>query len=136
MKKIAILFLLGITLFMVTGCEEEGTVVSNGEKVNTTKMEHKHCERGGTLENGEVSLQYEIYYTGEVLNLIQSEEKVMSEDKEILDTYEEAYKGIHAHYEGLKYYDTEVKRDNNSVTSTIVINYDKIDISALLAIEG
>ena len=75
-------------------------------------------------------------YTGEVLNLIQSEEKVISEDKEILDKYEKAYKDIHAHYEGLEYYDTEVIREDNSVTSTIVINYDKISIPALLSIEG
>ena len=62
MKKYAILFLLGITLFIVTGCEEQKeTVISNGEKVNTTKMEHKHCERIGNLDNGEVSLHYEIY---------------------------------------------------------------------------
>lgn len=137
MKKYAILFLLGITLFIVTGCEEQKeTVISNGEKVNTTKMEHKHCERIGNLDNGEVSLHYEIYYTGEVLNLIQSEEKVISEDEEILDKYEKAYKDIHAHYEGLEYYDTEVIREDNSVTSTIVINYDKISIPALLSIEG
>ena len=137
MKKYAILFLLGITLFTVAGCEDQKeTVISNGEKVNTAKMEHKHCERIGNLDNGEVSLQYEIYYTGEVLNLIQSEEKVISSDEEILDKYEKAYKDIHAHYEGLEYYDTEVIRGDTTVTSTIIINYDKINIPALLSIEG
>ena len=139
MKKVAFLFLLGIILFTFTACEDSSTkekVISNGEVVNTKKMQHKHCERAGTIDDGEVSLQYEIYYTGEVLNLLKSEEKVISANSEILDTYEKAYKGIHAHYEGLKYYDTEVIRGDTTVTSTIVINYDKIDIEGLLSVEG
>ncbi len=139
MKKTLFIFLLGLSLLALAGCEktkEEDEIISNGQEVNTKSMQHKHCERGGTLDNGEVSLQYEIYYTGEVLNLVKSEEKVISADSSILDTYENAYKGIHAHYEGLDYYDTKVIRGDTAVTSTIVINYDKIDIQALLSIEG
>ena len=137
MKKSIIILFIGLSFFLVTGCEkEENEVISNNEVVNTDKMVHKHCEREGSMEDGEVSLQYEIYYTGEVLNLLIAEEKVMSAKEETLNTYEEAYKGIHAHYEGLAYYDTEVIRGDTTVTSKITINYDKINIQNLIAIEG
>ena len=140
MKKLLIVLIV-VSLFVLTGCEDneetkKTEIISNGEKVNTAKMEHKHCERQGTLEGGEVSLQYEIYYTGEVLNLVKSEEKVISPNEEILDKYEEAYRGIHSHYTDLEYYDTEVIRGETAVTSLITINYDKIDIQQLLDIEG
>ena len=54
----------------------------------------------------------------------------------LLDIYEEAYNNINKQYKGLEYYDTEVVRDNNSVTRDTTINYAKIDIEALLDIEG
>ena len=36
----------------------------------------------------------------------------------------------------MKYYDTNIVRDSNSVTYTIYIDYDKIDVDGLLSIEG
>ena len=138
MKKVSSLILvLIICAFFVTGCEEQEVITSGGEEVNVTNMQHKHCTREGTIDTGsQVSLNYDIYYTGEALNLLKSEEKVISSDQNVLTTYENAYKKIHANYEGLEYYDTEVVRGDTTVTSTIVINYDKVNIKQLLAIEG
>ncbi len=135
-KKSSLLVLLLALVLLITGCEEKETVKTNGEEVNTGKMIHKHCTRAGAATDAEVSLNYEIYYTGKKLNILIAEEKVMSEKEDVLTTYENAYKGIHEHYKGLKYYDTNVVRDANSVTSTININYDKIDIDQLIDIEG
>ena len=138
MKKYLIFIILFLAI-IVTGCEKKDTkeqVISNGEKVDTTKMIHEHCERAGSMDGGELSLNYELYYTGEVLNLLKSEEKVISSSDEILTTYENAYRGIHEHYKGLEYYDTEVVRGDTTVTSTITINYDKISIPTLIQIEG
>lgn len=140
MKKKVLLFIL-FGLLIVTGCTNkekdlEKTIISNGSKIETKNMIHDHCTRNGRIDNGDISLQYELYYTGEVLNLLQSEEKVISADTTILDTYENAYKQIHAHYQDLTYYDAEVIRGDTTVTSQITINYDKIDIQKLLAIEG
>jgi len=137
MKKLSIFIILLLLLF-VTGCEKEvkKEVVINGKSVNTSKMEHKYCTREGSIEGGSVSLSYDIYYTGDTLNIIKSQEKVTIDDSSSLDTYEEAYKKVHSYYEGLEYYDTSVVRSNNTVTSTININYDEIDVDKLLAIEG
>ena len=137
MKKTV--WILGIIcIAILTGCTtSKEKVMSNGEAVNTRKMEHKHCTRSGDAGSGnKVSLNYDIYYTGEVLNLLQSEEKVISASDETLTEYENAYKKIHSYYEGLTYYDTEVIRTDTTATSKITINYDKINIKALLDIEG
>ena len=134
MKKGLVIVL--ISLLFLAGCEENNVVEIDGEKVNTKEMVHEHCSRQGTLEGGEVSLNYDIYYTGEILNIVRSIEKVSSTDSSILDDYEQAYKDIHAHYKNIKNYETEVIRTDDSVTSTILINYDKIDIQALIDLEG
>ena len=137
MKKVSsILLILVVLLLFATGCEKKEVVDSNGEKVDVSKMVHKHCTRAGTATDAEVSLNYDIYYTGDVLNVLKSEEKIISAKEDVLTTYEDAYKKIHSNYEGLDYYDAEVVRGDTAVTSTITINYDKIDIDALLAIEG
>lgn len=141
MRKNRFIILLLIVLFLVSGCtskneKEKVEVKSNGKVVDTSKMQHKHCTRGATAPGAEVELNYDIYYTGDKLNLIKSEEKVVSSKDETLDTYENAYKQIHSNYEGLEYYDTEVIRGDTTVTSTITINYDKIDIDRLIEIEG
>ena len=136
MKKIFVIISLFLIVILLCGCEEKEKVVINGKTINTSKMEHKHCTRNGTLTGGEVKLEYDIYYTGDVLNVVKSMEKVISSDENILNSYEQAYKGIHAHYMGLENYDTEVVRGDTSVTSIMNINYDEIDIDELIRIEG
>ena len=136
MKRIFVIISLFLIVILLCGCEEKEKVVVNGKTINTSKMEHKHCTRNGTLDGGEVKLEYDIYYTGNVLNVVKSLEKVISPDENILNSYEEAYKKIHAHYIGLDNYDTEVVRGDTSVTSIMNINYDEIDIDELISIEG
>lgn len=137
-KKIFILILV-CTIFL-TACsskKEQTKVESNGEVINTSSMKHKKCTRTGNAGTGiDVSLNYDLYYTGDILNILHSEEKVVATNESDLDTYEEAYKKIYKNYEGLKYYDAKVERGDTSVTSDLTINYDKIDIDALLSIEG
>ena len=116
---------------------EDNNVTIGGERVNTNEMIHEHCTRSGNAGEGvKVELNYEIYSTGEILNIVQSKELIETTQKETLDLYENAYKNIHKNYEGLEYYDAKVERTDHSVTSTISINYDKIDIEKLISIEG
>lgn len=140
MKKNKMLILIVALILFLTGCDshkEKNTVISNGEKVNTSKMQVMHCSREGSASDGiEVELKYDLYYTGENINILHSEEKVISSNDENLDLYENAYKKIHTNYEELKYYDAKVIRGDTTVTSDITINYEKIDIQKLLEIEG
>ena len=144
MKKISSLILLIIvSLFIVTGCNSQSNnkannqVISNGEKVDTKTMKHKHCTRSADAgTNTDMVLEYDVYYTGEKLNLLISHEELTAEDQDMLKEYEDAYKKIATYYEGLEYYEQEVTKTSNSVTNKTTINYDKIDIKKLLAIEG
>ena len=138
--KLSVMVFITLLLF---GCEDtkkvENREVSNNSNtiINNTGSGHKHCTREATAGSGiDVSLNYDLYYEGDNLNKLYSEERVTSESKDSLDTYENAYKKIHANYEGLEHYNTSVERDENSVTSKITIEYDQIDIDALLDIEG
>ncbi|MBQ9019431.1 MAG: DUF1307 domain-containing protein [Bacilli bacterium] len=138
MKKIIFVIMIGCIL--LCGCEKEKKsstkVISNGKVVDTTKMEHKHCTREASITDGDVSLNYDIFYTGDILNILKSEEKIISASEEVLDTYEKAYRDIFQHYDGFEYYDTSVTRGDTTVVSSITINYDKIDIDKLIALEG
>ena len=141
MKKSSIIILLIISLFIFTGCEDNNKVIgeSTGSEntIDSGESGHKHCTREGNAGSGvDVSLNYELYYTGNYLNVLESIEKVVSADEKTLDTYQDAYKKIHDNYKGLEYYDAEVVRGDTSVTSHIKIDYDRINIDHLLDIEG
>ena len=142
-NKTILLILLVLSLFIVTACENQTTknnkeeVISNGTVVKTGKMKHKKCTRQANGGTGvDVELNYDVYYTDDILNLLVSQEKIITEDISILEEYEDAYKKISVNYKGLEYYDQEVIRTNNSVLNKTTINYDKIDIQKLLDIEG
>ena len=137
LKTISSILVLLVVVLLITGCDDNNNkVISNGKKVNTSKMEHKHCTGDGNMENGEVTLEYDIYYTDERLNIVKSVTTIKSDSSSVLDTYEKAYKDIYKNYEGLEYYDTSVERSDNGLVNTITINYDEIDIDKLISIEG
>lgn len=138
MKKNSIIIFIILIAFIVAGCEKKSKVIiSNGEKVNTSKMEHKHCTRAGSAGTGiTTELTYDIYYTDDILNVLESVEKVVANKESDLDIYQNAYEKINENYQDLEFYDTEVVRGDTSVTRTATINYDKIDIEKLLSIEG
>lgn len=137
MKKLSISICLLLVCILLCGCEsKKEEIIINNKSINTASMEHKHCVREATADDAEVKLEYDIYYTGDILNLLISKEKIISSSDEVLNIYEEAYKSIHSHYEELEYYDTSVDRGDTTVLSTISINYDKVNIDKLIEIEG
>ena len=144
MKKIKIILILLFCCFLITGCESNDSEQSStetssssnlssssstdkreetqDEKIENNKNGHKHCERLANGEDGaEVDLQYDLYYKGERLNSLKSVEKIISDKEEVLTKYENAYRAIHAHYTGLKYYNAKIEKTDNSVASIITI---------------
>ena len=141
MKKTCFIF-LGC-LFLITACDGNSNGGSNvtsspspSPKSLAKGQIHEHCVRSGNIADGSTDLSYEIYYTGEVLNRIESTESVISSSPDVLDTYEEAYRTVHSYYKNVDYYYTEVVRQDNRVTSIIRIDYDHVDADTLLALEG
>lgn len=129
MKKIISIILIITVATLITGC-------SSNENEIKYKQGTLICSREGNITNGSTNLEYLINYKDGNIITLHSIEEVISDDEEILNTYEDAYKNIFKAYENLKYYENTVTRDYNSVISNTIINYDKIDIDALLAIEG
>ena len=126
MKKISYLLVLLIIPFLFGGCHNM-----------LSRQIHEHCIRNGYI-NGDstVSLGYEIYYTGDNLDLLETREEVMSNDQSILDTYEKSYKEIADRYKGIDNYIANVSRTATTVSIYMRINYKKVDTSRIIAIEG
>jgi len=125
MKRISSILVLLVVVFLVSGCNV------------FSKKVHEHCTRTGTIdENSSVTLSYDIYYTKDRLNQLEALEQVTSNDQEVLDKYEDAYKRIHENYKGIDGYDTSLERDENSVSSYMEIDYDEVDTSKIIEIEG
>lgn len=147
-----LLFVSIFCLVIFTGCGNDNVqddVTGNSVKVNendgsiksvedlSSRKGELSCSREANASDGvSPAFNYYIKYKdGNILEL-HAIEMVVSSSQENLDIYEEAYKDINKNYEGLKYYDTKVVRNDNSVTRDTIINYDKIDIEALLDLEG
>lgn len=148
MGKLSKLLIVSIfSVVLVNGCgnekvQEAQPVVNNDGDIESvedlsSKKGELSCSRDATASDGVSPVfNYHIKYKdGNILEL-HAIEMIMSSDQENLDIYEEAYENINKNYKGLKYYDTKVVRDDNSVTRDTIINYDKIDIEALLDLEG
>lgn len=134
MKKIykltSIIALLIIFTTLITGCESQ----------SSTSTKYKEgtliCSRQGNISNATTNLNYIINYKNGNITVLRSIEEVLSDDKSILDTYENAYTEIFKPYKDLEYYENTITRSEGSVISNTLINYEKIDIEALLDIEG
>lgn len=133
MKKSRVLFLI-ISVFVLVGCSNNELE----EKYDTKGYEHISCKRDAedSNEGTTVDIHYDVYYKGEYLKILKSEEKITSSNKEVLDNYEKAYKNVYSAYDNLEYYDNTVTRDNDSVKSVTYINYGKVDMDKLMDIEG
>ena len=138
-----ILFVL-IGSFLVTGCgneddsERERVVNKKSilDEIDINDSGKLSCKREAFATGVDVDLRYELEYKDGNVLLLHSMEKVISDDKKKLDEYENAYRNIAKNYKGLKYYDINIIRDDDSVLNDTVINYEKIDTKKLLDIEG
>lgn len=128
-KIISYLTIIFMGVILVTGC---GDVEAN----KTDEMSVIHCTRTGDATGVDVSMEYNVYYQGDYIKILNSIETVTSNDKTKLDLYEKAYSNIFSAYEGLEYYDNNIIRSSDMVKSETTINYGKIDIDKLLSIEG
>ena len=153
MEKLSkILFISIFSVMLFTGCsnneqsveenivketvkESDGSIKSVADL--SSRKGELSCSRKATASEGiSPAFNYYIKYKDDNILELHAIEMVISSNQESLDIYEEAYEDINKNYYGLKYYDTEVIRKDNSVTRDTIINYDKIDIDALLDIEG
>lgn len=141
--------LLIITLLFVTGCGEEEIIndensggIFKGASAVSSDFNYNGsgtlvCTQAAVAEGDmEVDINYTISYTDGIINKLTSVQKVSSSSNSSLSIYEGAYKNIASNYKNLDGYTTEVTRDSGSVSYVSVIDYDKIDVDEIIAIEG
>ena len=130
MKKFSISLFLIMILVLCSSCGKEKIIKEESENV-------LHCTRNITAQdNITTDIKYSIYYDGDYVTKTVSIEKVTSKDKEVLKTYKEAYEKVFSNYKGIDYYDNKVEQYGNTVSSTTIVNYQKVDTNKIIEIEG
>ena len=111
-------------LLLVTGCG------------NSNSMESMTCTRTMNQNGIKTSLKYNVKYKGDYVSRIKTVETVETDDSVILNTYKEQIESLYSPYKDVKYYDYNVDVTDNKLTSTVDINYEKVDTDKLLEIDS
>ncbi len=140
-KKNKLILLLIIISFFIVGCSTTNKEVNKSKEVKSiddisVKAGYLECSREGTTSSGEPFFNYRIKYKNDEILELNSVEGITTDDSQLLDEYEAAYKEINKNYKNLDYYESTVVRNDSSVARNTTINYEKIDIQELLEIEG
>ena len=125
MKKILSVLLVVVGIFVLAGCENE--------EVEKTLV----CTRTATISDGvKADLRYEVKYKGDYVTTLKSTEKIISDNEEYLDAYKETIESTYEPYKDIEYYDYEVTIEGDTMTSSVNVDYSKIDTAKLLEIDS
>ena len=122
MKKFLFLVVC-ISMLVLTGC--------GAEKEKTLK-----CSRTVNQSNIKMDLSYNVNYKGKYVTTIKSTEKITSDDSTVLDTYKKQLESTTASLRNIKHYNHNIKIDGDTLTSTIDIDYTKIDTKKLIELDS
>lgn len=126
MKKKFLLVTLLVMTLLVTGCNSK----SEETKVLT-------CSRTATVTEGvRMDLSYKVTYKGDYVEVIETLEKIISDDETILETYKTSVESMYSPYKGVEHYDYEVTVDGDTLTSKTKIDYSKIDTDKMIEIDS
>ena len=123
MKKKSIIILCTLAIIFITGC-------------NNNEIKQLTCTRTMNQNNIKTSLKYNIEYQGKYVNKVKSIETIETDNVNILNTYKTQIENIYSSYKDIPYYQYNVEINNNKLTSTVNINYKKIDTNKLIDIDS
>lgn len=114
-----------IALLLVSGCGQND------------ELKTLNCTLGVTVQEGlRVESDYKVSYKGENVTLIETTEKVISDDEDYLELYKEQVESLYSPFKDVEHYNYSVKVDGNTLTSTTSIDYEKIDTDELVQINS
>ena len=122
MKKI-ILLVMCTSILLLTGCGNDK------EKV-------MKCSRTLDQSGIKMDLSYKVSYKGKYVTKVNSTEKIISDDSETLKAYKEQLEKTTSSLKDIKHYEHNVKIDGDTLTSTIDIDYTKIDTDKLIKLDS
>lgn len=113
-------------MFILTGC-------GNTKKITNNILT---CTKTGTLDDGvNIDLRYEVSYENDYVTIIKSTEKIISDDESVLNEYKESVEEIYSPYKDIEYYDYNITINGNTLISSTIIDYSKVDIDKLIEID-
>lgn len=123
MKK-SLIFCISLFLFvfLLSGCENEVKTMT--------------CTKTTNQNNTKMSLNYEVDYKGNYVTKVKSVEIVESDDSEYLNTLKEQTENIYSAYNNIENYNYKTEINGNTFTSTVDIDYEKIDTEKLISIDS
>ena len=123
MKK-SLIFCISLFLFvfLLSGCENEVKTMT--------------CTRTTNQNNTKMSLNYKVDYKGNYVTKVKSVEIVESDDSEYLNTLKEQTENIYSAYNNIENYNYKTEINGNTFTSTVDIDYEKIDTEKLISIDS
>lgn len=123
MKKIKYLLLVLIMIFLITGCQSEET--------SKTMV----CSRTINQDAISMDLKYTVTYKGKYVEKVESIEKITTDDTTVLDAYKQAVETTYQPYSKIDNYSYDVKVDGNTLISTVMADYTKIDYKKMLEVD-
>ena len=122
-QKIKYLAVFIVSVIFLTACG------NNGVQTMT-------CTRTMNQNGIKTGLKYTVIYQGDYVTRVKSVETIETDSSEVLDAYQEQIESIYSPYKGIDYYEHDVSIDGDKLTSTVDINYEKIDTDKLLEIDS
>lgn len=151
MKKKKELFLVTIMIMglILTGCssDKEKTYTNTNQETNATNSSIKdsitseqkelNCTRSATIEGGvRIELAYKVKYKGDYVEIVETEEKVISSDQAVLNLYKNNVESVYSPYKNVEFYNYNLEIIGDTLISTTYIDYSKIDTDKLIEIDS
>lgn len=139
--KLSIVLLVGLLVF--TGCSDNNDKkLDNDSEKGSSVQDNKdtkvlRCTKDGEVTTGvEADLTYEVTYTGSYVDEVHTVEKLTTDNEQYLEQYKTLVEAGYSPYKDVKYYDYDVQVKDGVLTSTVDINYAKIDTDKMIEIDS
>lgn len=127
-KRYLFLAIVMVGVFLITGCSSKSKDIVNNGNVMT-------CTRSVNKNGMKTSLNYKVYYDGDDVTRIKSEESIQMENNKSLKGYKEQIEKVYEPYKNVKFYNYNIAIRGNKLISKVDINYSKIDTNKLIEID-
>ena len=123
MKKIITGLTLILLVLITSACGNK-----SGQLTCTMK---NNIQEGIVLES-----KYIIDYQNDYVTKLKTTETIKADNKEDLTTYKEALEQAYEEYNNIEYYQNNISIENNTLISSTIINYEKVDTEKLIEIDS
>ena len=104
--------------------------IFNGNKEKTLT-----CSISGKVTNGtEIKNEYIITYKGKYVSVLKSIETATTTDQTALKKYKESVEEMYSKNKDIEYFNYDIKLEDDTLISTVIIDYDNIDTDALIKV--